>query len=69
VDEGAAEQQRLDALAPADTTRLDNAEAAIDEAKQAADPVLKHQDPDPPAEPEAPENAPDGQPTPAESPG
>jgi len=52
IDEGTAEEQRLDALAPVDTDRLESAQQAIDQAKQAAEPVLRQQRDDVEDEPE-----------------
>jgi hypothetical protein len=43
IDEGTREEQRLDALAPVDTEQLESSQRAIDEAKQAAEPVLRDQ--------------------------
>jgi hypothetical protein len=52
VDQGTPEERRLDALAPVDTERLESSQQAIDEAKQAAEPVLRHQRDEVEAEPE-----------------
>jgi len=52
LDEGTPEEQRLDALAPVDTEQLESSQRAIDEAKQAAEPVRRHQRDDADDEPE-----------------
>lgn len=43
VDHGSAAEQRLNALAPVDTERLDTAERSIDEAKAAAAELRREQ--------------------------
>jgi hypothetical protein len=52
IDEGSAEERRLDALAPVDTEQLESSQQAIDEAKKAAEPVRRHQRNDIDDEPE-----------------
>ena len=43
VDEGTPQERRLDALAPVDTEQLETSQRAIDEAKQAAEPIRRQQ--------------------------